>query len=111
MHRAGATVSIAGLDRPRVGLDKTECRERQAQQIGGDLWKAGLVTLAVRLGAEHECHAAVRLEADLGAFARRAARGLEKTRDAEPAQPAALHRGLTPRGEARSEERRVGKEC
>jgi hypothetical protein len=54
------------------------------------------VVLAVRLGADQERNAAVRLEADLGAFARRAARCLEKTGDAEPAQPAALGSGLLP---------------
>ena len=91
---------VAALDRPRVGLDKTEGGNRQPQEIGGDLRKAGLVALAVRLGAEHESDAAVRLEADLGAFAGCAARGLEKAGDAEPAQPAALRRSLSPLGKA-----------
>src|SRR5439155_20630451 len=65
-------------------------------QIGGDLRKAGLVALAVRLGAEHQGYAAVRLEADLGALARRAARRLQKTGEAEPAQLAALRCGAAP---------------
>ena len=77
---------------------EAECGERQPQQLGGDLREAGLVALAVRLGADHERHAAVRLEADLGAFARCAARRLEEAGDAEPAQPAALCRGLPPSG-------------
>ena len=81
---------VAALDRLRVGLDKTERLERQPQQIGGDLRKAGLVALAVRLRAEHQCHPAVRLEADLGAFAGGSARSFEKARDPNPAQPAAL---------------------
>src|SRR6516225_106303 len=91
---------VAALDRSRIGLDKAEGVERQPQQIGGNLRKAGLVALAVRLGAEHECHLAVRLKADLGAFARRAARGFEKTGDAEPAQPAAPRRFLSPSSKA-----------
>src|SRR5207237_9491376 len=70
--------------------DETECRDRQPQQIGGDLRKAGLVALAVGLGAEHQGYAAVRFEADLGALARRPARCLEKTGEAESAQLAAV---------------------
>jgi hypothetical protein len=80
MHRAGATVPVPALDRPCVGLDKAECRNRQSQEIDGDLREAGLVALAVRLGAEHERDMAVGLEADLGTFARCAARGLGRTR-------------------------------
>src|SRR4030081_337303 len=79
-------MTVAALDLPGVCLDETECGNRQSQEIGGDLRKAGLVALAVRLGAEHQRDAAVRLEADLGALARRAARCLEKTGDAETAQ-------------------------
>jgi hypothetical protein len=109
MHRAGATVPVAALDRPRVGLDKAECRNRQSQEIGGDLRKVGIMALAIRLGAEHERDAAVWLEADLGAFARRAARGLEKTRDTEAAQPAALRRGPAPRSKAVGEDPTFGK--
>jgi hypothetical protein len=52
MHRACAAVAIAALDRARVGLNKAEDINRQAQEIGGDPCKAGLVTLAIRLGAE-----------------------------------------------------------
>src|SRR5215472_447422 len=104
MHRAGATVAVAALDHAGVGLDKTECRKRQPQEIGGDLREAGLVALAVRLGAEHERDAALRLEADFGAFARRAARGLEKTGDAEPAQHRAVRRIPSPRRKAASDE-------
>src|SRR3954463_10321976 len=84
---------IAASDFACVGLDKTEQVDRQPQQVGGDLRKAGLVALAVRLGAEHQGYAAVRLEADLGALARRAARCFEKTGDSGPAQLAALRRG------------------
>src|SRR5262249_17230238 len=98
MHRAGAPMPVAALDRARVGLDKTERPKRQPQQVGGDLRKAGLVTLAVRLGAGPECHLAVRLEADPGALARRAARCFEKTGNAKPAQFAAPGRSLPPRG-------------
>src|SRR5947209_8504117 len=90
MHRTGAAMSVAALDRPCVGLDKTESTDRQSQEIGGDLRKAGFVALAVRLRAEHQDDTAISFEADLGALARRAARRLKKTRDAEPAQPAAL---------------------
>ena len=89
---------VAALDRSRIGLDKAEGVERQPQQIGGNLRKAGLVALAVRLGAEHECHLAVRLKADLGAFPRGAPRRFEKAGSAKPAQPAALRRGLPPSG-------------
>src|ERR1700731_5160487 len=94
MHRAGAAMPVAALDLAGIRLDETECSNWQSEQIGGDLRKAGLVALAVRLGAEHQRDAGVWLEADLGALARRAARCLEKTGDAEPAQPAALRRGL-----------------
>src|SRR5882672_11266465 len=90
MHRAGAAMPVAALDLAGVRLDETECSNWQSQQIGGDLRKAGLVALAVRLGAEHQRDAGIRLEADLGALARRAARCLEKTGDAEPAQLAAV---------------------
>src|SRR5204862_1096345 len=90
MHRTGAAMSVAALDRPCVGLDKTESTDRQSQEIGGDLRKAGFMALAVRLRAEHQDDTAISFEADLGALARRAARRLKKTRDAEPAQPAAL---------------------
>src|SRR5580704_14416449 len=100
MHRAGAAMPVAALDCRRVGLDKTEGSNRQAQEIGGDLCEAGLVALAVRLGTEEERDTAVRLEADLGAFAWRAARRFEKTANTEPAQPPALRRGLAPRGKA-----------
>jgi hypothetical protein len=73
------------LDFPCVRLDETEYFNRESQQIGDDLCEAGLVALSVRLSAEHQRDAGVRLEADLGALARRAARCLEKTGDAEPA--------------------------
>src|SRR6516162_11869841 len=89
---------VAAFDCSRIGLDKTESFNRQPQKIGRDLWEAGLVALAVRLGAEQECDAAVRLKADLGAFARRAPRGFEKAGAAEPAQPAARSRFLSPSG-------------
>src|SRR6267142_2647987 len=104
MHRAGAAMPIAALDLAGVRLDETECSNWEAQQIGGDLRKAGLVSLADRLGAEHQGDAAVRLEADLGALARRAARCLEKTGDAEPAQLAALDRFPAPRRKALGQE-------
>src|ERR1700730_15025103 len=93
MHRAGAAMPVAALDLPSVRLDETECGNWESQEIGGHLGKAGLVALAVRLGAEHQRDAGVRLEAGLGALARRAARCLEKTGDAEPAQLAATRRG------------------
>src|ERR1700730_13214728 len=96
MHRAGAAMPVAALDLPSVRLDETECGNWESQEIGGHLGKAGLVALAVRLGAEHQRDAAVRLEADLGALARRATRCLEKTGDAEPAEPTALRCGLAP---------------
>src|SRR5437588_5661762 len=102
MHRAGAAMPVAALDLPGVRLDETEGSNWESQQIGGDLRKAGLVALAVRLGAEHqgdnERASAVRLEADLGALARGAARCLEKTGDPEPAQLAALRGFPAPRG-------------
>src|SRR6267142_842879 len=96
MHRAGAAMPIAALDLPGVRLDETERSSWESQQIGGNLRKAGLVALAVRLGAEHQSDPAIRLEADLGALARRAARCLEKTGDAEPAQLAAVRCGAAP---------------
>src|ERR1700751_4134046 len=77
-----------------------KCRERQPQEIGGDLRKTSPVGLAGRLGSEHKRHATVRLEADLRPFARRAARCLQKTRNAKPAQPAALRRSPSPRSKA-----------
>jgi hypothetical protein len=93
-------MAVAAFDRAHIGLDKAKRRDRQSQEIGGDLREAGLVALAVRLGAEHQRDAAVGLEADLGALTRRAARGFEKARDAEAAQPAARDRlaalGLEP---------------
>jgi hypothetical protein len=89
MHRAGAAMPVAALDLARVGLNEAECRDRQAEQVGGDLREAGLVPLAVRLRAEYQRDAAIGLEADLGALARRAARGFEKAGGAEAAQPAA----------------------
>src|SRR5947207_15055237 len=100
MHRAGAAMPVAALDLRRVRLDETECSNRESQEIGGDLRKAGLVALPVRLGAEHQGDAAVRLEADLGALARRTTRCLEKTGDAEPAQLAAVCCFPAPRGKA-----------
>src|SRR5437763_3013384 len=100
MHRTGAAMSVAGLDSPCVGLDKTESNDRQSQEIGGDLRKAGFVALAVRLRAEHQDDTAISIEADLGTLARRAARRLKKTRDAEPAQPAARRSFLASRRKA-----------
>ena len=47
MHRAGAAMPVAALDLPGVRLDETECSNREPQEIGGDLRKAGLMTLAV----------------------------------------------------------------
>src|SRR5205823_2412627 len=79
VHRAGAAMPVAAFDRAGVRLDETECSNWEPQQIGGDLRETGLVALAVRLGAEDQRDAAVRLEADLGALARRAARCFEKT--------------------------------
>src|SRR5207249_3372315 len=64
------------------------------------LRKAGFVALTVRLGAEHQGDAAVRLEADLGALAGRPARCLEKTGDAQPAQLAAVRGFPTPSRES-----------
>src|SRR5271169_4772987 len=83
-------MSVAALDCSCVGLDKTEGSNWESQEIGGDLRKAGLVALAVRLGAEHQHDAGARLEAALGSLARLAARGLKKTGNALPAQPAAV---------------------
>src|ERR1700716_1063085 len=96
MHRAGAAMPVATLDFAGVRLDETECSNWEAQQIGGDLRKAGLVALAVRLGAEHQRDAAVRLEAALGALARRAARWLKKTADAGAAHFAGARWGAAP---------------
>src|ERR1700720_1118054 len=104
MHRAGAAMPVAALDLAGVRLDEAECGNWEAQQIGGDLRKAGLVALAVRLGAEHQQDAPARLEADLGALARRAARCLEKTGDAEPAQLAAVRCGTAAGREAAGQE-------
>jgi hypothetical protein len=98
MHRAGAAMPVAALDRTRIGLNKPKCGKRQAQHVRRDLWEAGLVALAVRLGPKHECDAAVGLETDLGAFARRAARRLEKAGDTEPAQSTPRGRGSSPSG-------------
>src|SRR5271155_796222 len=100
MHRASAAMPVAALDRPGVRLDKTECVNRQSQEIGGYLWKAGFVTLAVRLGTEHKNDTRLRFEPDLSAFAGRAARCFEKTCDAEPAQLAAVRCGPAPSGAA-----------
>src|SRR6185369_5321411 len=97
MHRAGAAMSVAAFDHPCVRLDKMEGGNRHSQQIGGDLRKAGFVALAIRLRAEHQGNTAIFLEADLGA---RAPRCLEKTRDAEPAQLAALRGFLASTGKA-----------
>src|ERR1700720_3020491 len=104
MHRAGAAMPVAALDLAGIRLDETECSNWQSQQIGGDLRKTGLVALAVRLGAEHQRDAGVWLEADLCALARRAARCLEKTGDAEPAQLAASRCGAAPRRKAAGQE-------
>src|SRR4029077_15257594 len=49
----------------------------KAEKIGGDLGKARLVALAVRLRAENERHLAGGLETHAGGFARVGARGLE----------------------------------
>src|SRR5712691_3862541 len=96
MHRAGAAMPVAALDVPCVGLDETEGTNRESQQVGSDLRKAGLMALAVRLRAEHQRDACLRLEADLGALARRAARCFEKTGDAQPAELAAVRCFLAP---------------
>ena len=95
------------LHRPRIGLDVAERGDRQPEQIGGDLRIARLVALAVRLRAEHQRDLAVRLEADLGALARRAARGFEKTGDRRaraagraPPPPAAARQSRRPRSAA-----------
>src|SRR3954462_7596831 len=100
MHRAGAAMPVAALDRLRVRLNKTEGGNRQSQQIGGDLRKAGFVALAVGLRAERHGDAAIGLEADLGAGARRAAAGFQKTGYPDPAQLAAVRCGLAPSGKA-----------
>ena len=47
MHRTGAAVTVAALDRLRVGLDEAERLDRQSEPVSGDLRKAGLVALAV----------------------------------------------------------------
>ena len=83
---------IAAFDRAGVALDEAKRRDRQSEEIGGDLREAGLMALAVRLRAEHQRDTAAGLEADLCALAWRAARGSEKTDDAEAPQPAARGR-------------------
>lgn len=55
---------------PRVGLDIAKTIERQTEQCCGDLRIAGLVALAVRLGAEHQPDLAVGAEADFRTFVR-----------------------------------------
>ena len=47
MHRAGAAMPVATLDRAGIRLDKPEGLNRQSQEIGGDLRKAGFVALAI----------------------------------------------------------------
>ncbi len=79
---------VAGRDHRGIGLDVAEALDRQAEQRRHELRKGGLVPLAVRLRTDQQAHGPVGLEADLGAFVRRAAGGLEKAGDADPAQPA-----------------------
>jgi hypothetical protein len=79
----------AALHRPRVGLHVADRLHRHAQALGDDLRIGGLVALPVRFGADRDRHRAVGLEAHLGALVRRAARSLQETGDAQPAQAAA----------------------
>ncbi len=55
-----------------------KCRERQSQETGGDLRKASLMALAVRLGSEHERHATVRNQLDLDDMGCRGKRGVDR---------------------------------
>ena len=97
MHRARAAMPGAALHHPRIGLDEAKFLERQPERRRGDLRVARLVSLAVRLGPEDQRNPAVGIEADFSAFVRRAARGLEKAADPEPAQPTARRRTGAPR--------------
>ena len=92
MHRARTAMPGTFAHEPRVGLDIAKTVERQTEQRSGDLRVAGLVALAVRLGAEDQRHLAVGVEADFRTLVRGAARGFEKAAKAQATQPAALRR-------------------
>src|SRR5262249_40540072 len=92
MHRAGAAVTGAALHHSRIGLDEAKRIERQPEQRGGDLRVTGLVSLAVRLGAEDQQYPAIKVEVDFGGFVRCPARRLKKASDPKAAQPAARRR-------------------
>ncbi len=85
MHGTCAAMAGAALHRGGVGLHIAERRHRQAEPVGGDLGIGRLMALAVGLGADGDRHPAVTIEAQLGAFVGRAARGLEEAADAEAA--------------------------
>ena len=82
--------AAADADHIRVAKDDVDGFDRQHQQIGSDLGKAGFVALAARLRADDDADAALRLDRDLGALARRADRGLDVIGQPETEQPAAL---------------------
>src|SRR5579872_1562947 len=70
MHRPRPAMAIAARELPRLRLDETEPIDRQSEQSGGKVRKAGFVALAVRLCPKHKRNKPVRLEADRRALAR-----------------------------------------
>ena len=75
VQAAGAAMALAPGDARGVALDMGEGFERQAQMVGGDLREAGLMPLAVGMGAERQLDPAIGAEPDPRPFAETAARG------------------------------------
>ena len=101
MHRARAAMAVAGAHRlacrpARSGTPRSAGRAGRRRSADSRSRGPGRST-ACRAAASTVPSA---VEADLGAFVRRAARGFEEAGDAEAAQPAARGRLGAPRREA-----------
>jgi hypothetical protein len=82
-------VAAALRDAVGVALHQPDALVVDAEPIGQDLRKSSLVALADRLRAGDQCHASVRLEADIDILMRRAAGRLDVIGEAQPAPQAA----------------------
>jgi hypothetical protein len=84
--RARAAVTAADRDPVGVTLHQPDALVRDAEPVGEDLRKGGLVTLADGLGAGDQRHGAVGFEADVDVLGGRAAGPLDVISKAETAR-------------------------
>ena len=83
----------AGFDQGRIALDDGDLLQRQIEMLRDQLRIGRHVALAVRLRADQDLDAAIRLHADIGALGAAAGAGLDIGGHANAARLACLLRG------------------